>query len=151
MSEITPPWLDEVQQEIWRNCLRATAFIAAKMEEGLRPFGLDLAEYEILVNLSESQDRRMRMSELADAARQSRSRLTHTVTRLEKRGVVARETCQLDGRGVWAQLTPAGFELLVEAAPQHAADVRRILIDAVEPDDLLALGRAMESVLSVAD
>lgn len=151
MSDDSTPWLDQTQQEIWRTCLHATARIAAHLDAGLREFGLDMAEYEILVNLSEAPGMRLRMSELAGAARQSRSRLTHTVSRLEKRGVVARETCDDDGRGVWAELTSTGYDLLVAVAPHHAADVRHILIDAVAPEDLLALGRAMASVVAVAD
>lgn len=151
MSDDGTAWLDQTQQEIWRNCLAATGRVVAQMDAGLRKFGLGVPEYEILVNLSEAPDRRLRMSDLAGAVRQSRSRLTHTVSRLEKRGVVVRENCIDDGRGVWAQLTPTGYDLVVEVAPHHVAEVRRILIDAVSPEDLAALGRAATRVLAVAD
>ncbi|MCC2592425.1 MarR family transcriptional regulator [Tessaracoccus sp. OS52] len=144
-------WLSHEQQQVWRKYLRATARVSQFLDADLRRFGLNLAEYEILVALSEADGRRMRMSDLADAVHQSRSRLTHTVTRLERDGHVSRVTCASDGRGVWAELTGKGFSLLEESAPRHVTAVRKILIDPVEPDDLQAVGRAMEAVLSVAD
>ena len=151
MDDDGTTWLDETQQEIWRNWLAATARINAHMDAGLRAFGLDLAEYEILVTLSESSGGRMRMSDLAGAVRQSRSRLTHTISRMEKQSLVTRETCSADGRGVWAALTAAGHALLVEVAPHHVEAVRHIFIDAIDQQDFTALGRAMTSVLTVAD
>lgn len=144
-------WLSGEQQQVWRKYLRATARVSQFLDADLRRFGLNLAEYEILVALSEADGRRMRMSELADAVHQSRSRLTHTVSRLERDGHVLRVTCSSDGRGVWAELTDKGFDLLVESAPKHVAAVRKILVDPVAPDDLEAIGRAMEAVLAVAD
>ena len=144
-------WLDDEQQRIWRTFLRGTNRIQQFLDADLRRFGLTLAEYEILTNLSESEGRRLRMSDLADAVHQSRSRLTHTVTRLEQAGHVIRTTCAADGRGVWAELTEPGFEFLVGVAPHHVDAVRRILVDAVEPADFVALGRAMDAVCSVAD
>lgn len=147
----TAPWLSVEEQQVWRAFLKGTARISTYLDEDLRGFGLDLPEYEILAMLSEAPERRLRMSELATAVNQSRSRLTHTVTRLERQGHVARTTCSNDGRGVWAQLTESGYELLVASAPRHVAAVRRILVDAVGPTDLAALGRAMSRVLAVAD
>ncbi|RXW31768.1 MarR family winged helix-turn-helix transcriptional regulator [Propioniciclava flava] len=143
-------WLSTEQQEIWRAYLDAVALIDRHLDERLRPFGLDLGEYEILVRLSESEDRTMRMSDLAAAARQSRSRLTHTVSRMEKKGLIERAPCPEDRRGVTATLTPEGMDLLVAAAPDHVASVREILIDVVSPDDFAALGRAMHAINAVA-
>ncbi len=142
-------WLDSEQQRIWRTYLLGVARIDEHLDNDLRRHGLDLAEYEILVCLEESPDRRLRMSELAAAVHQSRSRLTHTVSRMEKRGLVSRDSCPSDRRGVWAQLTPAGFELLASAAPSHVEAVREIFVEAVAEEDFRALGRAFESVLRV--
>ncbi|MBI4900744.1 MAG: MarR family transcriptional regulator [Actinobacteria bacterium] len=142
-------WLDTDQQRIWRSWLLGVARIDAVLTEYLRPHNLDLAEYEILVVLSESEQRRMRMSDLALLVHQSRSRLTHTVSRLENDGFVARERTCDDGRGVYATLTEAGFAKLVEAAPSHVESVRKIFVDAVAPEDYAAIGRAMSAVLAV--
>ena len=144
-------WLSSGQQKVWRAWLDAVARIDSHLDEVLRPFGLDLGEYEILVRLSEAPERRMRMSDLADAARQSRSRLTHTVARMEKKGLLHRVPCANDRRGVIAILTDEGFDLLETAAPAHVDSVREVLVDVVDPADFEALGRAMDAVNKVAD
>ena len=146
-----PRWLDADQQRAWRAYLAGVARIDAYLDARLRPFGLDLGEYEILVHLSESDDWSLRMSELADAVRQSRSRLTHTVTRMEKKGLVRRTSCPEDRRGVIAQLTDVGMDLLHTAAPEHVRSVRECFVDRVDPADFEALGRAMAAVAQVAD
>lgn len=142
-------WLDTDQQRIWRAWLLGVARIDAVLVDWLRPHNLDLAEYEILVSLSESEGRQMRMSDLALGVHQSRSRLTHTVSRLEAQGLVARQRTCTDGRGVFATLTDKGFDKLVEAAPRHVESVRKIFVDAVTPEDFEAIGRAMDAVLAV--
>lgn len=151
MDATSPRWLDEGQQKVWRSFLDGVARINAHLDTVLRPHGLDLDEYEILVRLSEAEDRQMRMSDLAEAARQSRSRLTHTVARMEKKGLVTRMPCPDDRRGVIAALADDGYALLVEAAPDHVASVREVLVDVVDPTDFEALGRAMTAVNQVAD
>lgn len=144
-----PKWLSEEQQKIWRAYLLGSARLSEKLDADLRQFGIDLAEYEILVCLEEVAERRMRMSELADAVHQSRSRLTHTIARMEKSGLVVRTTCPSDRRGVWAQLTSPGLELLQTAAPSHVAAVRRNFVEAMTDEDYQALGRAFQAVLRV--
>jgi DNA-binding MarR family transcriptional regulator len=146
-----PRWLDSNQQAVWRTFLLGSARLMERLDSDLRQHGLDLPEYEILVCLEEVGERRLRMSELADAVHQSRSRLTHTVARMEKQGLVARTTCPSDRRGVWAELTPAGLRTLERAAPSHVAAVRRNFVDAADPDDYAALGRAFAAVLAVED
>lgn len=141
-------WLNQEQQHIWRTYLLAVARINEKLDADLREFGIDLGEYEILVCLEEAEERRLRMSELAEKVHQSRSRLTHTVARMEKDGLVVREACPTDRRGVWAQLTDEGFELLKAAAPTHVESVRGAFVEAVDPEDFRALGRAFDAVLA---
>lgn len=150
-GESQPRWLTEEQQVVWRTYLDAVARIQDALDTDLRHHGLDLAEYEILVRLSEADGRSMRMSDLADAARQSRSRLTHTVTRMERKGLVTRAPAPDDRRGVIATLTAKGFTLLEDAAPHHVAAVRQVLVDVVEPGDYAALGRAMQAVMAASD
>jgi DNA-binding MarR family transcriptional regulator len=111
-----------------------------------RMFGVSMAEYEILVRLSEREGRQMRMAQLADAMAHSRSRVTHTVGRLEKSGLVRRNKSPEDGRGVVCHLTDEGFELLARMAPHHVNGVRDNLVDLVKPDDFEALGRVMNAV-----
>ena len=101
----SPIWLSAEQQRVWRTYLLGSARLNEKLDADLRQFGLDLGEYEILVTLSEAEARQCRMSDLADAVHQSRSRLTHTITRMERRGLVERVSCPTDRRGVWARLT----------------------------------------------
>lgn len=144
-----PRWLTADQQRTWRAYLLASARLSDKLDADLRKFGMDLPEYEILVSLEEVPGRRMRMSELADAVHQSRSRLTHTITRMEKLGLVVRTTCPADRRGVWAELTEAGVDLLKTAAPSHVEAVQRNFVEAIGEQDYAALGRAMEAVLNV--
>ncbi|MGC3992753.1 MAG: MarR family transcriptional regulator [Propionicimonas sp.] len=150
-TQLEPRWLTAEQQRIWRAYLNGVALVNEQLDADLRPFGLDLGEYEILVHLSESPDRALRMSDLAERVRQSRSRLTHTISRMESKGLVARTACPSDRRGVIAVMTTHGYQLLVDAAPSHVASVRRVLVDPIAADDFEALGRAMEAVTRVTD
>jgi DNA-binding MarR family transcriptional regulator len=149
--EASPRWLTAEQQKVWRTYLLGSARLSERLDTDLRRFGLDLPEYEILVSLEEAPDRRLRMSELADAVHSSRSRLTHTIARMEKSGMVVRTTCPTDRRGVWAELTPTGLKVLENAAPDHVAAVRRNFVEAMRPEDYEALGRAFAAVLAVEE
>jgi DNA-binding MarR family transcriptional regulator len=149
--QTAPRWLSVDQQQVWRSYLLGSARLAERLDADLREFGIDLGEYEILVTLSEAPERRVRMSELADAVHQSRSRLTHTVTRLENAGLVDRSNCPTDRRGVWAHLTDAGMELLELAAPSHVEAVRRNFVEAVSEEDYAAIGRAFAAVVSATE
>lgn len=111
-----------------------------------RGFGISMTEYEILVRLSEAPDRRLRMAQLADALAHSRSRVTHTVARLEKAKLAQRSTSTEDGRGVVCTMTDAGWQLLTEMAHTHVAGVRDHLVDLVSAEDLEVVGRVMNAV-----
>lgn len=140
-------WLEPDQQRAWRALVIGTTLLMDQLDEELRSdFGLSLPEYEILVRLSECEGRQLRMAVLADALRHSRSRVTHTVTRMEKAGLVLRNNCVEDGRGVLCGMTEAGWELLQRAAPVHVAGVRRHLVDLASESDFAALGRVMDAV-----
>ncbi|WP_067450879.1 MarR family winged helix-turn-helix transcriptional regulator [Actinomadura macra] len=146
MSE--PRWLDATQQRHWRAYVDGSVRLTEIMDRDLKTkHGLSVSEYEILVRLSEAPERRLRMAELADNASQSRSRLSHTCSRLESKGLVMRDSCPNDKRGVFAHLTDAGFAALERAARDHVETVRTYLIDVVEPNDLEAIGRAFSAVL----
>ncbi len=141
-------WLSEAEQRVWRDYLEATQLLWERLGRELDDCGshLALSEYEVLVRLSEAPHWSLRMSELAEGLVHSRSRLTHSISRMEARGLVRRETCPDDRRGVLAVMTPAGFEVLRTAAPVHVTGVREHLFDPLEADEVEALGRAMAKV-----
>jgi len=148
MSEVRGTrWLDVEQQSSWRSFVVGVTLLLDRLDADLQhDFDLSLTEYEILVRLSERPARQMRMAQLADALAHSRSRVTHTVTRMEKAGLVYRTSSPEDGRGIVCRLTDQGYDLLVSAAHVHVAGVRDYLVDRVEPADFAALGRVMDAV-----
>ncbi|WP_298454616.1 MarR family winged helix-turn-helix transcriptional regulator [uncultured Cellulomonas sp.] len=140
-------WLSAGQQAHWRAYLVATARLQDALGRQLeRDSDLSLSEYEVLVRLSEAPGRTLRMSLLADELAHSRSRITHTVRRLESAGLVERQACDSDGRGVNCHMTDAGFARLEAAAPGHVQAVRAHLVDVLTDDQLGALGDAMAAV-----
>ncbi|MFC4021987.1 MarR family winged helix-turn-helix transcriptional regulator [Micromonospora sp. GCM10011542] len=140
-------WLDSDEQRTWRAFLTASRALMDTLDRELqRDAGMPHAYYEILVRLSEAPGRRLRMSELAEAAGSSRSRLSHAVARLEAAGWVRREECPTDRRGQVALLTDAGFATLAAAAPGHVEGVRRHLFDALSPAQVDQLRRISETL-----
>ena len=141
-----PPWLEKDEQDAWRDYLRASRMLEAVLDNELQVHGLQLSEYEIISVLSDAPGLRLRMSEIAEAVVQSRSRLTHTAGRLEKRGWVHREACVGDRRGVELVLTDAGLAEIARMAPTHVRSVRNNLVSHLSREDFLALGRSMAAV-----
>jgi DNA-binding MarR family transcriptional regulator len=140
-------WLDERQQHSWRAYLVGTTLLMDRLDRDLRDHhGISLPEYEILVRLSEAEENRLRMAVLAESVSHSRSRVTHTVSRMERAGLVVRDACASDGRGVEAVLTEKGAESLAEAAHTHVRGVRELLVDLIEPADLEVVGRVFDAV-----
>ncbi|QKD79151.1 MarR family winged helix-turn-helix transcriptional regulator [Actinomyces marmotae] len=138
------PRLDALEMRAWRAFLHtATAVTGALNHELETGVGLSLHEYEILVRLDEAAGKELRMSGLAEMIGHSRSRLTHTVTRLEKEGYVERRSCPSDKRGVNCALTDSGLAFLRSAAPLHLDGVRRHVIDRLGRGDLEALAEIM--------
>lgn len=142
------PWLTPEQQRIWRSFLGGSIVLNDRLDRDLRSsHGLSMPEYEILVRLSEAPNRSIRMAELASAVSHSRSRVTHTIARLEREGIVLRGQCSEDGRGVSAVLTDKGFSLLEEAAHTHVRGVHSYLVDNASPAEFEALGAIMQRVI----
>lgn len=143
----TTRWLDRDQQRTWRAFLVGTTLLMDRLDRDLREqHGLSMPEYEILVRLSEAPGHRMRMATLASSVSHSRSRVTHTVTRMERNGLVERSACPSDGRGVEAVLTPGGLSVLQKAAPTHVSGVRDYLVDVADEEDFEAVGRVFNAV-----
>ena len=140
-------WLTAEQQVHWRSFRGGAARLLAALEHELeQQTGLSTHEYEVLVRLSETPDRTLRMAQLADNLAHSRSRLTHTIRRMEEQGLVSRLPCVEDARGVNCTMTEKGWQTLVAAAPSHVQSVRDHLVDVLTPEQFAALGDAVETV-----
>jgi DNA-binding MarR family transcriptional regulator len=141
-------WLTTDEQRAWRSYLAATLLLTERLERDLKSArDLSLAEYEILVRLSEAPGRRLRMSELASRTLASKSRLSHQVSRMEADGLLRREQSPEDRRGAYAVLTDAGWALLVDAAPEHVQSVRTQFVDALTTEEFAELGRLCQKVV----
>ena len=141
-------WLTDDEQHAWRQLGAVTMLLPAALESQLqRDAGLTHFAYWVLAMLSEAPDRTLRMSELAALAHGSQSRLSHLVAKLEERGWVRRERVGGDGRGHAAVLTEAGYDLLVATAPQHVEEVRRLVFDALTPEQVQVLDEICSTVV----
>jgi DNA-binding MarR family transcriptional regulator len=141
-------WLSAEEQAAWRPFVDGVRALMDVLDRQLQADNnLPHSYFEVLIPLSEAECRTLRMSELAQATRSSRSRLSHAVARLEERGWVRRLNCPTDRRGQLAQLTDAGFAVVEAAAPGHVAAVRRYLIDRLDPEQLIALGEIGQVLL----
>ena len=132
-------WLSEDEQRAWRAYLAANRLLALELEKGFGQHGLSSSDYEVLVHLSEAPDRRLRMWELAQNTLLEKSRLSHQITRMERAGLVRRESCPGDRRGQFAVLTDHGWEKIKIAAPDHVEQVRRFFIDRMDAEQLKTL------------
>ena len=140
-------WLSEDEQRSWRAWLAASLLLQDRLNRDMQAqHDLTMADYEILVRLSEVPDRRMRMSDLAQVTLSSRSRLSHQIDRMVKAGIVDREQCADDRRGAFAILTEQGWSTLVAAAPDHVGSVRAHLVDQLTSKEFAALGLACQKV-----
>jgi DNA-binding MarR family transcriptional regulator len=140
-------WLDEQEMRAWRSFVTASAALLAKLDRELEAeHGLSLGEYEVLAFLSESPERRRRMTDLADALHLSPSGLTRRLDQLVKQGFVCRQRCDTDKRGYFAVLTDDGYAKLEAAAPVHVRGVREHLIDRLSRRQLDNLGAALRRV-----
>jgi DNA-binding MarR family transcriptional regulator len=142
-----PRWLSEEEQQAWRASLNTHMLLLRQLDRDLHNDGLSAHDYEILVVLSEASDRRLRMTELADATSQSRSRLSHQITRMQARDLVRREECEGDKRGTWAVLTDHGMATITRVAPRHVDSVRRYFIDRLTPAQLVEIRAAYQPIL----
>lgn len=143
-----PHWLDDGEMRAWRAYVIASELLRKQLNRDLQErHGLALADYEVLVRLSDQDGGRMRMAHLAGEVASSKSRLSHQIGRMETAGLVQRVECGDDARGVFAEITPSGRARLAETAPTHVAGVRAHLIDLLQPSDQTALAEIFERVL----
>ena len=143
-----PRWLSAEEQQAWLALNGVTTLLPYALDAQLQLDGdLSLFEYSVLAMLSEAPDRTLRMKRLAGLANGSLSRLSHVVSRLERRGYVRRERVAEDGRTTAAVLTLAGWEAIVRAAPSHVAAVRRMVIDTLSPQEVGQLAAVCKKIL----
>ncbi|MDT0262900.1 MarR family winged helix-turn-helix transcriptional regulator [Jatrophihabitans lederbergiae] len=141
-------WLSDQEQQSWRAFIDGCRALFDVLDRQLQAeSNLPHAYFEILIPLSEEPGRALRMSELAERARSSRSRLSHAVARLEERGWVRRTDCPTDKRGQLAELTDEGFAVVQAAAPGHVEAVRTYLIDQLSPEQIRVLGEVGDIML----
>ncbi|MCG7241253.1 MULTISPECIES: MarR family winged helix-turn-helix transcriptional regulator [Corynebacterium] len=141
-------WLDDEEQELWRLLLGAVRKINRGMDETLKAGGeVSASEFAVLVALSEAPEQHLRLHELCTQLEWDRSRASHQVTRMEKRGLLYKEPDAVDARGINVCVTHVGLEHLRRAAPEHVESVRRMVFDHLQPEDVPALRRFFNGVL----
>jgi DNA-binding MarR family transcriptional regulator len=134
-----PRWLNPREMKAWRAYIMGSRRLLEALDSDLDGHDLTMADYEVMAQLSEAPGRRIRMSELADLAMLSKSRLSHRMKVMEKAGWVRREECTEDRRGYWAVMTDKGMKAIVAAAPSHVESVRRRFIDQLSVKEQEAL------------
>ncbi|HEX6248791.1 MAG TPA: MarR family transcriptional regulator [Nocardioidaceae bacterium] len=134
------PWLTARQEQVWRRWLSLNALLPAALHRALQADGgLSLPDFEVLVHLTDTPAGRMRVSDLAKALEWEKSRASHHVTRMERRGLIRREECPEDARGAFVVVTPTGQAAIERAAPGHARTVRQLIFDHLTDEELDSL------------
>ena len=143
------PWLSDEAEQLWRRWLRLNALLPGVLHRELQADAdLSLPDFDVLVRLTDSPEGRVRVTDLARALHWERSRVSHHVTRMERRGLVKREECHTDGRGAWVVLTTQGRTAIERAAPAHVATVRRLVFDALTPQEAEVMATVVGKVLA---
>lgn len=144
-----PQWLNEDEQTAWRLLLQMQTLLASRLNRDLLEHsGISDSDYTVLVALSEAPDRKLRSFELGRATQWEKSRLSHHLSRMEKRGLVIREDCPTDARGAFVAITDDGIRTIEAAAPHHVASVRRHFIDLLSPTELGTITSAATAVIA---
>lgn len=144
-----PRWLDEIEMRAWSGFVRTRDLIAAAVgRDSSRDSNLTYVEHHVLACLSDAEGHVMSFADLAATLEWSQSRLSHQITRMEKRGLVRREAIPDDARRTSAVLTPKGYQVVADAAPQHVDSVRRHLVDVLSRDQIAALADIYDALLT---
>jgi DNA-binding MarR family transcriptional regulator len=142
-----PRWLDDRQQHVWQAYLHLNQHLYAFLEQQLVRDGLSGPDYKVLHPLSEAPEGLLRARELGTEIGWDRSRLSHHLTRMEKRGLIAREECAEDGRGLMVRVTDAGRTAIEAAAPAHVENVQHYFFDLLSNDELETLAAVFDRLL----
>ncbi|MBK1787700.1 MarR family winged helix-turn-helix transcriptional regulator [Prauserella cavernicola] len=145
-------WLDDTEQRAWRGYLDMNAELTARLHRRLQAdSGLSLADFDVLVKLTDQPQPRLRAGELAEALQWEKSRLSHHLARMQKRGLVARQDCPDDGRGAFVVLTDQGRAAIDQAAPAHVETVRDLVFDQLTTEEVAALTSITDRVRARLD
>jgi len=145
-------WLEPDEQRAWRAFLRMHGLLTARLNRQLQTdSGLSLADYEVLVQLTEAPEGRLRPYELQRDLQWEQSRLSHHLTRMQRRGLIRRDECTVDGRGAFIVLSDAGRAAIESAAPGHVDTVRELFFEGLTSDQVAALERLSSTVASRLD
>jgi DNA-binding MarR family transcriptional regulator len=142
-------WLSDSEQRAWRGYQAVQAQLSAQLNRQLQAdSALSLADYEVLVALTDRPDGRLRVFELAEALQWEQSRLSHHLARMQQRGLVNRKACRDDRRGSYVLLTAAGRRAIEAAAPGHVAAVRRLFFDGLTPEQVALVAELSGRILA---
>jgi DNA-binding MarR family transcriptional regulator len=145
-------WLTAEEQRVWRRWMTLNAQLSATLQRELQDdAGLSTQDYEVLVHLTDSPEGRMRVTDLARLMQWERSRVSHHVTRMERRRLVQRVECAEDGRGAFVVITPQGRAAIEQAAPGHVNTVRRLVFDVLSPEEVDSFGAIIDKALAQLD
>jgi DNA-binding MarR family transcriptional regulator len=145
-------WLTVEEERVWRRWLTLNARLSATLQRELQDdAGLSMPDFEVLVHLTDSPEGRVRVTDLARLMQWERSRVSHHVTRMERRRLVQRVECAEDGRGAFVVITPPGRAVIEQAAPGHVNMVRRLIFDALSPEEVDAFATIIEKMLAQLD
>src|SRR5262249_48259726 len=144
-----PRWLSDHEQRAWRGYLAMNAQLNARLHRQLQTdSGLSLADFAVLVQLTDRPEEQVRVLELAEALQWEKSRLSHHLARMQQRGLISRQECTEDARGAFVVLTPHGRDTIEKAAPRHVDTVRDLVFDQLTPDQVAALDAIAQRVLA---
>jgi DNA-binding MarR family transcriptional regulator len=142
-------WLTAQEQHLWRGWLKLNAELASTLQRELQQdAGLSMPDYEVLVHLTDNPEGRVRVTELAGLLQWERSRVSHHIKRMERRGLVERAQCSEDGRGAFIVITTQGRAAIEEAAPGHVMAVRRLMFEALSEEEKVALAAVIDKLLA---
>ena len=145
-------WLAAHEEQLWRGWMRLNVELSATLQRELQSDArLSMSDYDVLVHLTDNPEGRLRVSDLARLLQWGLSRVSHHVTRMESRGLVQRAACVEDGRGAFVAVTARGRDAIEQAAPGHVAAVRRLVFDALDPEDVAGLTAAVDKMLARLD
>ena len=145
-------WLTAEEERVWRRWLTLNARLSATLHRELQDdAGLSMPDYEVLVHLTDNAQGRVRVTDLARLLQWERSRVSHHVTRMERRRLVQRVECAADGRGAFVAITPQGRAAIEQAAPGHVNTVRRLVFDALSREEIDAFATIIDKALAQLD